>query len=102
MTLTPEDLAKIEAHEKRKPEWYYDDLIRACNHIPVLIAALKEAWAENERFKFLLSRERAEAWQALAEHHDTEADRHRQKAQEAYANVESYKRSQMPEELEKT
>ena len=99
MTLTPEDLAKIEARVKNA----MSDLIpHSREDIPILIAALKEAWAENERFKFMLGKERVETWQALAQHHDDEADRHRQKAQEAYANVESYKRSQMPEELEKT
>lgn len=48
MTLTPEELAKIEARAKNA----MTDLIpHSRDDIPALIAALKEAWAEIERIR---------------------------------------------------
>ena len=49
--MTPEDLAEIKAQEKRKSDWNLADLAGYASHVPSLIAALKEAWAENERWR---------------------------------------------------
>lgn len=54
MTLTPKDLAEIEARVKAATEgpWNIEDEFDFVRQdAPILIAALKEAWEKNERLK---------------------------------------------------